>query len=73
MTKTFLFQNKDVYKNVFVAFFQGEQLKSRVKKICSGYHASLYPCPDNYDERADMLKGVQVRLEDLNMVIIKII
>ncbi|CAO1438885.1 unnamed protein product [Diamesa hyperborea] len=58
-----------VYKNVFVAFFQGEQLKGRVKKICSGYHAALYPCPNNSDERNDMLKGVQVRLEDLNMVI----
>lgn len=58
-----------IYKNVFVAFFQGEQLKSRVKKVCAGYHAALYPCPDNYEEREDMLKGVQVRLEDLNMVI----
>lgn len=37
--------------------------------MCSGYHASLYPCPNTYEERADMLKGVQVRLEDLNMVI----
>jgi V-type H+-transporting ATPase subunit a len=44
-------------------------LKNRVKKVCSGYHASLYPCPENYEEREDMLKGVQVRLEDLNMVI----
>ncbi|KAL9704870.1 hypothetical protein quinque_008388 [Culex quinquefasciatus] len=26
----------EIYKIVFVAFFQGEQLKSRVKKICSG-------------------------------------
>lgn len=63
------FQGKETFKNVFVAFFQGDQLKSRVRKVCAGYHASLYPCPDNYDEREDMLKGVQVRLEDLNMVI----
>ncbi|KAL7024015.1 hypothetical protein ACKWTF_012872 [Chironomus riparius] len=60
---------KEVYKNVFVAFFQGEQLKTRVRKVCTGYHASLYPCPNNYDEREDMLKGVLVRLQDLNMVI----
>lgn len=52
-----------------MAFFQGEQLKSRVKKVCAGYHASLYPCPNNYEEREDMLKGVLVRLQDLNMVI----
>ncbi len=27
----------NVYKSVFIIFFQGEQLKSRVKKICEGY------------------------------------
>ncbi|XP_058829554.1 V-type proton ATPase 116 kDa subunit a 1-like [Topomyia yanbarensis] len=59
----------EVHKIVFVAFFQGEQLKSRVKKVCSGYHASLYPCPNEYTERAEMLQGVRIRIEDLNMVI----
>lgn len=58
-----------LYKTVFVAFFQGEQLKSRIKKVCAGYHASLYPCPSQFDERQDMLKGVQTRLEDLKMVL----
>lgn len=52
-----------------MAFFQGEQLKSRIKKVCSGYHASLYPCPSTHDERENMLKGVRVRLEDLMMVL----
>ncbi|XP_055678370.1 V-type proton ATPase 116 kDa subunit a 1-like isoform X2 [Lutzomyia longipalpis] len=58
-----------LYKTVFVAFFQGEQLKSRIKKVCSGYHASLYPCPSAHEEREDMLKGVRTRLEDLNLVL----
>lgn len=58
-----------LYKTVFVAFFQGEQLKSRIKKVCAGYHASLYPCPSAHDEREDMVKGVRTRLEDLNMVL----
>lgn len=58
-----------LYKTVFVAFFQGEQLKSRIKKVCTGYHASLYPCPSAHDEREEMLKGVRTRLEDLNMVL----
>ena len=53
----------DVYKRQ-----QGEQLKSRVKKVCSGFHASFYPCPSSYPERQDMVKGVKARLEDLNMV-----
>nr|CAD7401631.1 unnamed protein product [Timema cristinae] len=58
-----------IYKTVFVAFFQGEQLKSRVKKVCTGFHASLYPCPNVYSEREEMLAGVKTRLEDLNMVL----
>ncbi|XP_055525716.1 V-type proton ATPase 116 kDa subunit a 1-like [Wyeomyia smithii] len=58
-----------IYKTVFAAFFQGEQLKTRIKKVCTGYHASLYPCPSAADEREDMLKGVRTRLEDLNMVL----
>lgn len=58
-----------LYKTVFVAFFQGEQLKSRIKKVCAGYHASLYPCPSAHDEREDMVKGVRARLEDLRMVL----
>lgn len=58
-----------LYKTVFVAFFQGEQLKSRIKKVCAGYHASLYPCPAAHEEREEMVKGVRTRLEDLNMVL----
>ncbi|KDR23260.1 V-type proton ATPase 116 kDa subunit a [Zootermopsis nevadensis] len=58
-----------IYKTVFAAFFQGEQLKSRVKKVCTGFHASLYPCPSATTEREEMVKGVRTRLEDLNMVL----
>uniref|UniRef100_A0A1B6MKV2 V-type proton ATPase subunit a n=1 Tax=Graphocephala atropunctata TaxID=36148 RepID=A0A1B6MKV2_9HEMI len=58
-----------IWKTVFVAFFQGEQLKSRVKKVCSGFHASFYPCPSTYAERQDMVKGVKARLEDLSLVL----
>lgn len=59
----------EIYKTVFVAFFQGEQLKSRVKKVCSGYHASFYNCPSSYAERQDLLRGVKTRIEDLNLVL----
>ncbi|KAL0133301.1 hypothetical protein PUN28_000806 [Cardiocondyla obscurior] len=59
----------EIYKTAFVAFFQGEQLKSRIKKVCTGFHASLYPCPTSHAERQDMLKGVRTRLEDLKMVL----
>ncbi|KAH8271042.1 hypothetical protein KR018_001642 [Drosophila ironensis] len=60
---------RPVLKTVFVAFFQGEQLKQRIKKVCSGYHASVYPCPSAHNERADMIKDVNVRLEDLKLVL----
>ncbi|KAJ8681950.1 hypothetical protein QAD02_017742 [Eretmocerus hayati] len=59
----------EIYKTAFVAFFQGEQLKSRIKKVCTGFHASLYPCPSSHSERLDMVKGVRTRLEDLNLVL----
>lgn len=57
------------YKTVFVAFFQGEQLKNRIKKVCTGFHASMYPCPSSHTEREEMVKGVRTRLEDLKMVL----
>jgi V-type H+-transporting ATPase subunit a len=62
------FQGNEIYKTAFVAFFQGEQLKSRIKKVCTGFHASLYPCPTSHAERQEMLKGVRTRLEDLKLV-----
>ena len=40
-----------LYKSLFLIFFQGEELRARAKKICEGYHASVYPCPDSATER----------------------
>ncbi|KAL4229509.1 Unc-32p [Mactra antiquata] len=58
-----------VDKSVFIIFFQGEQLKSRVKKICEGFRATLYPCPETQSERREMAIGVMTRIEDLNTVL----
>ncbi|XP_064172604.1 V-type proton ATPase 116 kDa subunit a 1-like isoform X1 [Anguilla rostrata] len=58
-----------VHKSVFIIFFQGDQLKNRVKKICEGFRASLYPCPDTPQERRDMAAGVNTRIDDLQMVL----
>ncbi|XP_033173689.1 V-type proton ATPase 116 kDa subunit a [Drosophila mauritiana] len=60
---------RPVLKTVFVAFFQGEQLKQRIKKVCTGYHAAVYPCPSSHAERKEMIKDVNVRLEDLKLVL----
>jgi hypothetical protein len=53
---------------VFIIFFQGDQLKIRVKKICEGFRATLYPCPEAPADRREMAMGVMTRLEDLNTV-----
>ncbi|VDM57570.1 unnamed protein product [Angiostrongylus costaricensis] len=47
-----------VNKTVFIIFFQGDQLKTKVKKICEGFRATLYPCPDTPQERREMSIGV---------------
>ncbi|VDD95947.1 unnamed protein product, partial [Enterobius vermicularis] len=58
-----------VKKTVFIIFFQGDQLKTRVKKICEGFRATLYPCPDTPQERREMSIGVMTRIEDLKTVL----
>lgn len=59
----------EMRKNVFVVFYQGEQLKNRVRKICEGFHANVYPCPDTAQDRQETLTGVTNRLQDLNIVL----
>ncbi|WKY01213.1 hypothetical protein Q1695_015316 [Nippostrongylus brasiliensis] len=58
-----------VNKTVFIIFFQGDQLKTKVKKICEGFRATLYPCPDTPQERREMSIGVMTRIEDLKTVL----
>ncbi|GAB6031885.1 hypothetical protein CHUAL_010281 [Chamberlinius hualienensis] len=59
----------EVFRSVFIIFFQGEQLKQRVKKLCEGFRTSMYPVPDTVPERAEMLAGVKTRIADLNTVL----
>ncbi|EDW59357.1 V-type proton ATPase 116 kDa subunit a 1 [Drosophila virilis] len=58
-----------VYKTIFVVFFQGDQLQGRIRKVCTGFHATMYPCPSSHLDRLDMIKSVHVRLEDLKIII----
>lgn len=60
---------EELKKNIFIVFYQGDQLGKKIKKICDGFRASVYPCPELAAERRDMLANVNVRLEDLNTVI----
>lgn len=57
-----------MYKSVFIIFFQGDQLKMRVKKICEGFRATMYPCPEAPADRREMAMGVKTRLDDLSTV-----
>uniref|UniRef100_A0A0N7ZD47 V-type proton ATPase subunit a n=1 Tax=Scylla olivacea TaxID=85551 RepID=A0A0N7ZD47_SCYOL len=60
---------EQVYKSVFIIFFQGDHLKMRVKKICEGFRATMYPCPEAPADRREMAMGVKTRLDDLNTVL----
>ncbi|XP_038847335.1 V-type proton ATPase 116 kDa subunit a1-like isoform X11 [Salvelinus namaycush] len=68
-TQQFFDEGDQVHKSVFIIFFQGDQLKNRVKKICEGFRASLYPCPETPQERKEMAAGVNTRIDDLQMVL----
>ncbi|KAM7532787.1 hypothetical protein Aperf_G00000129423 [Anoplocephala perfoliata] len=56
-------------KCMFLIFFQGEQLRSRVEKICDGFHATIFNCPDTQEKRQAMLLDVTSRREDLQVVL----
>ena len=55
----------EVRKSIFLLFFQGEELKSRVKKVCEGYHASIYPCPESLGMRIHGLKIEKIYNQNL--------
>ncbi|XP_072176712.1 V-type proton ATPase 116 kDa subunit a 1-like [Diadema setosum] len=59
----------EMQKSVFIIFFQGDQLKNRVKKICEGFRATLYPCHETQAERRETAIGVMTRIEDLQVVL----
>jgi len=59
----------EIRKTVFIIFFQGDQLKTKVKKICDGCRATMYPCPETSQERKEMITGVQGRIQDLTTIL----
>ncbi|CAH2035251.1 unnamed protein product, partial [Iphiclides podalirius] len=59
---------KDIRKVAFLAICQGEQLNSRMDKVCAGFRVNLYPCPETKDERMDMTIKLNTRICDLEQV-----
>jgi V-type H+-transporting ATPase subunit a len=62
-------QGQQEYKVVFILFFQGDQLRSRVRKICEAFRATLYQCPETAAERQEMGVAVLQRINDLQAVL----
>ena len=76
---------ENLVKSVFVIFYQvrttllwltltqyniqGKALATAVKKMCDGFHATVYPSPSSAEERREMMTGLTNRLEDLQVVI----
>uniref|UniRef100_A0A6B2KXL5 V-type proton ATPase subunit a n=1 Tax=Arcella intermedia TaxID=1963864 RepID=A0A6B2KXL5_9EUKA len=60
---------KPVKKNVFIVFYHGNALQTKIKKICESFFANLYPCPETPQERKNLLEQVSTRLEDLKLLL----
>ncbi|XP_039248282.2 V-type proton ATPase 116 kDa subunit a 1-like [Styela clava] len=63
------YTGEKIEKCVFVIFFRGDQLKSRVKRICEGLRADIYPCPERASERLSTLVTVTERTDDMRRVL----
>lgn len=62
---------KDVLKLVFIAFFQGDQLKPKIRKVCDGYRATIFPYPSGQHERWEVMRGLRTRIADMATVVNK--
>ncbi|XP_063680644.1 V-type proton ATPase 116 kDa subunit a 1-like isoform X2 [Bolinopsis microptera] len=60
---------EEISKSTFIVYFQGEQLKMRVKKICEGLGATTYPCKEDWEERRQTEAEVDKRLEELTSIL----
>ena len=72
--KSFLFvmQKDDHKRAAFLLFFAGEQLRTRVRKICDGFQARVVEnCPESPEQRHQLHIATQERLVDMSTVIEK--
>ena len=61
--------NSKTFKSVFVIFFQGSNLKTKIQKICEGFRATIYPCPAIAADRRGVSTKVLTRLSDLEVTL----
>ncbi|XP_054852175.1 V-type proton ATPase 116 kDa subunit a 2 isoform X2 [Eublepharis macularius] len=55
----------------FLISYWGEQIGQKVKKICDCYHCHIYPYPNTPEDRRTVMEGLQVRIQDLHIVLHK--
>lgn len=60
---------KEVHKNVFIVFFQGDKLQTKIKKICESFGCNLYNIPDTGMERQALQQQVESRLDEHNVTL----
>jgi V-type H+-transporting ATPase subunit a len=60
---------EDHEMSVFILFFSGEQLRTRVRKICEGFRAIIVDVPETEAQRSELNINVQNQLEDMQTVV----
>ncbi|TKY75208.1 V-type proton ATPase subunit a3 [Spatholobus suberectus] len=58
-----------VHKNVFVVFYSGERVKSKILKICDAFGANRYPFSDDLSKQLQTITEVSTRLSELKTTI----
>ncbi|XP_047325137.1 V-type proton ATPase subunit a3-like [Impatiens glandulifera] len=58
-----------VDKNVFIIFYSGERVKSKVLKICDAFGASRYPFSGDLDQQSQMISEASGKLSELKTTI----